>query len=229
MKTVLVTGTTGAVGLGVAKHLLERGFRVLGCGRKEGGLAHQNYHHHRFNLACEQEVNEFFGQARTTFPELYGLVQCAAVASMNHLITTPVESIEGMLRVNVEALFLICRESAKWMQGRGRIVHLSSAALVRNLEGEGGYLASKAAVETLSRVYAKELAPLGITVNCIAPSVFEGGLVSGVPAAKLKALLALQAFPRECTAADIANALDFFLDEKSDMITGQVLSLGGLV
>lgn len=227
--TAIVTGSNGAIGGALARHLLGRGWTVLGVGRADSRLEAPGFHYFRADLTSEQEVLAFCGKAQGLFPRLDALVQCAATATMNHLLTTPAESVKDILALNVGAVFLLAREAAKWMGEGGRIVNLSSAALARNLEGESAYLASKAAVETLTRVHARELAPLGITVNCIAPPVFEGGLVAGVPEHKLREVLRLQAFPRACRAEDVANALDFFLCEESSMITGQVLGLGGLL
>lgn len=228
-KVVLVSGSTGAIGEAVASHLLSRGFVVLGLARGAATIESSHYHHFRADIRNERAVLDVLGKAQGQF-RLYGLVQCAAVASMNHLITTPHNSFRDMFDVNVAGAFLLCREAVKWMQGekRGRIVNFSSAALALSLEGEAGYLASKAALETMTRVYAREAAPFGVTVNCVAPSVCSTGLVSGVPKVKLEALLKRQAIPRYCEPADLVNAVDFFLDEKSDLVTGQVLALGGL-
>jgi 3-oxoacyl-[acyl-carrier protein] reductase len=96
------------------------------------------------------------------------------------------------------------------------------------LEGEAIYAASKAAVEMLTRVLARELAPLGITCNAVGPTPIETDLIRGVPREKIERLLALQAFPRFGQPNDVANVVDFFLRPESDFVTGQVLYLGGV-
>lgn len=96
------------------------------------------------------------------------------------------------------------------------------------LEGEAIYAASKAAVETLTRVLARELAPLGITCNAVGPTPIETDLIRGVPRAKIDRLLASQAIHRLGQPTDVANVIDFFLRPESDFITGQVIYLGGV-
>jgi 3-oxoacyl-[acyl-carrier protein] reductase len=96
------------------------------------------------------------------------------------------------------------------------------------LEGEAIYAASKAAVESLTRIMARELAELRITVNAVGPTPVQTDLVKGVPAEKMDALIARQAIPRYGKVEDVINAVDFFLRPSSDFITGQVLYLGGV-
>ena len=88
--------------------------------------------------------------------------------------------------------------------------------------------ASKAAVESLTRILARELAELKITVNAIGPTPIETDLIHGVPQEKMDALLARQALGRMGEVRDVINAVDFYLREESDFITGQVLYLGGI-
>jgi 3-oxoacyl-[acyl-carrier protein] reductase len=75
---------------------------------------------------------------------------------------------------------------------------------------------------------ARELAELRITVNAVGPTPVMTDLIKGVSSEKMDALLARQAIPRYGQAADVINAVDFFLRAESDFITGQVLYLGGV-
>jgi 3-oxoacyl-[acyl-carrier protein] reductase len=110
----------------------------------------------------------------------------------------------------------------------GRIINFTTVAHPLNLEGEAIYAASKAAVESLTRILARELAELKITVNSIGPTPIETDLIRGVPQEKMDALLARQALSRMGEVRDVINAVDFYLREESDFITGQVLYLGGI-
>lgn len=110
----------------------------------------------------------------------------------------------------------------------GRIVNFATVATPIKLEGESAYAASKAAVENLTQIMAKEFASFGVTVNAIGPTPVLTDLIRYVPKDKMQALLNRQAIHRFGEMQDITNVIDFYLDAKSDFITGQVLYLGGV-
>jgi 3-oxoacyl-[acyl-carrier protein] reductase len=95
------------------------------------------------------------------------------------------------------------------------------------LQGEALYAASKAAVETLTRVVAKEVGQFGITCNAVGPSVIDTDLTRGVPRSKLDELISGQSVPRCAVASDVINVVEFFLRPESGLVTGQVVYLGG--
>ena len=96
------------------------------------------------------------------------------------------------------------------------------------MEGESVYAASKAAVETLTEILAKEFSTYNITVNAIGPTPIYTDLIKNVPKEKIDALLNMQTIKRYGKFEDISNVTDFFLSDKSNFITGQVIFLGGV-
>lgn len=229
-RTVLITGTSRGIGKALALYYLGKGFNVAGCSRTAGDITHANYLHALLDVSEEKAVCAFVRAAQKRFGTIDVLINNAGVASMNHLVTTPLQTAENIVRVNFLAPFLFIRETAKVMMRnrRGRIVNFSTVAVPLDLSGEAVYASSKAALEELTKIAAKELAECGITVNAIGPTPVETDLIRNVPADKIKALLEKQAIKRFGTIADITHAVDFFIDPASDFITGQIMYLGGV-
>lgn len=226
----LITGTRKGIGRFLAEHYLKLGHQVIGCSRADAGWQAENYTHYCVDVAQEKQVAQMFSDVRKRFGRVDYLINNAGIAAMNHSLLTPAATLKSVLDTNVIGTFLFCREGAKLMQARraGRIVNFSTIAVPLNLEGEAAYVASKAAVESLTRVMARELAAFGITVNAVGPVPVATDLIRGVPQDKLDRLVAQQPIQRLGTPEDVAHVVDFFLDSASDFVTGQVIYLGGV-
>lgn len=229
-RTMVVTGTRKGIGRFLAEYYTGRGFTVAGCSREPVDFELPGYHHFCLDVADEQAVRKTFAEIHKRFKKLDVLLNNAGVGSMNHALLTPGATVRQILETNVMGTFLLCREAAKLLRSspHARIVNFSSIAVPLRLEGEAIYAASKSAVETLTRVLARELAPMGITCNAVGPSPIEIGMTSGIPKEKIERTLASLAIPRVGKADDVANVIDFFLRPESDLITGQVIYLGGI-
>ena len=151
------------------------------------------------------------------------------IASMNHFLLTTSDTVDKIMNTNFKGTFLFCRESAKLMKKNnfGRIVNFVTVAVPLRLEGEAIYAASKAAVISLTQILARELALMGITVNAIGPTPTQTDLIRSVPKPLIDKLIKRLAIPRLGEFRDISNVIDFFIDAKSDYITGQTIYLGG--
>ncbi|MET0292142.1 MAG: SDR family oxidoreductase [Steroidobacteraceae bacterium] len=229
-EVVLITGTRKGIGRFLAERYLERGHTVVGCSREPATDMPANYHHYCLDVADEKAVVGMVRDAARRFGGIDALINNAGIASMNHLLLTPMETVRRIFSTNVFGTFLVMREVAKVMgrAKKGRIVNFATVATPLNLEGEACYAASKAAVESLTRVAARELAALNITVNAVGPTPVMTDLIRSVPKAKMDALINTQAIRRMGEHRDVANVIDFFLSPASDFVTGQVLYLGGV-
>lgn len=226
----LVTGTRAGIGKFLAAHYQHAGHQVIGCSRRPLDWALEGYEHHTLDVTDEKAVKAMFTAIRKRYGRLDHVINNAGIASMNHSLLTPLSTVQGVLATNVVGTFLVSREAAKLMQPRkfGRIVNFTTVAVPLKLAGEAAYVASKAAVLSLTQVLARELAEFGITVNAVGPVPIETDLIRAVPKDKIDRMLAQQAIPRLGTFEDVANVIDFYLRRESGFITGQNLYLGGV-
>ena len=227
---ILITGSRKGIGRYLTQIFLERGYTVYGCSRSESDLVHSNYHHFLADVSDESDVKNMFKQIRSNGNGLDILINNAGVASMNHTLLTPLSTVNKLMQTNFNGTFLVSREAIKLMQKKrkGRVVNFSTVAVPLNLHGEAIYAASKSAVETLTRVMAKEVGELGITINAIAPTPIDTDLTRTVPKKKLEELVNQQSIKRMGNFEDVLNIIDFYLKPESSFVTGQVLYLGGI-
>jgi 3-oxoacyl-[acyl-carrier protein] reductase len=225
-----ITGTSKGIGRYLAEYYLDRGYTVVGCSRSPIDAELEGYSHCCLDVSDEVAVREMFADIRRRHGRLDVLINNAGIASMNHILLTPMAAVHRIMSTNVMAAFLFCREAAKIMrsQDAGRIVNFATVATPLKLEGEAIYAASKAAVVSLTEVLARELAAFGITINAIGPTPIKTDLIRGVPQDKMDRLIARQAIQRFGEMRDVSNVIDFFIRPESDFVTGQVVYLGGV-
>lgn len=229
-QVMLITGTRKGIGKYLAHYYEGMGFQVVGVSRGEPDFDLENYRHFCADVSDENTVRRLFTNIRKTHGRLDVLINNAGIASMNHILLTPLQTVHNIMNTNVVGTFLFCREAAKLMRKNqyGRIVNFSTVATPLKLEGEAVYAASKAAVLSLTEILARELAQFGITVNAVGPTPVETDLIRSVPREKMDRILAQQAIPRFGTFEDIANVIDFFIRKESEFVTGQNIYLGGV-
>ncbi len=229
-KVMLITGTRKGIGRYLVDYYLERGWTVIGCSRSDMDDSPEGYQHFCLDVADEHAVANMVRAVASQHGQIDCLINNAGIASMNHVLLTPLSTVKDVFGTNVFGTFVFCREVAKVMlrKKHGRIINFATVATPLRLEGEAAYAASKAAVESFTRVMAHEVAAYGITVNALGPTPIETDLIRGVPGDKMERLIARQAVKRMGTFQDVSNVTDFFLRDESDFITGQVLFLGGV-
>lgn len=229
-KVVVITGTSKGIGKAMALYYLNKNFVVAGCSRSSSPIEHQNYRHFELDITDEKAVVSMIRAIKKEFKKIDILINNAGIASMNHILTTSNESISKIFNTNFLGTFLFTREVAKVMMKEkyGRVINFSTIAKPLRLEGEAVYAASKAAIESFTQTSSKELSSFNITVNAIGPTPIKTDLIKAVPKDKIEDLLNKQTIKRFGTFEDIINVIDFFIDDRSSFITGQIIYLGGV-
>jgi 3-oxoacyl-[acyl-carrier protein] reductase len=225
----LVTGSRKGLGKFIAEQLVARGYAVFGCSRTPADWTLEGYHHMEADVGDEQQVKEAVAQIRRSHGRLDVVVNNAGIASLNHFLMVPASTLDRVMATNFRGAWLVSREAAKLMMKAryGRIVNVTTVAVPMRIRGEALYAASKAAVETMTRILAHELGEFGITVNAVGPTPIDTDLIQKVPAASIQAIIDGLAIKRKGQPKDVMNVIDFLIRPESDYVTGQVIYLGG--
>lgn len=227
---IIITGSSKGIGKSMAEHYLDLGHVVVGCSRGSSGISHENYTHHQVDATDQASVRQMANLIRESHGRIDALINNAGGASMNHFLLTPPQTHARLFQLNylscvhfMQSFLPLLRRSEN-----PRIVNFSTVAVPLNLPGELAYASSKAAVEMLTKISAKELSPYKITVNAIGPTPIETDLIAKVPQGKIQELIQSQTIKRMGIFKDVFNVTDFFISPNSGFITGQIIYLGGV-
>lgn len=234
-KGALVTGATGGIGGAIAEILHARGARVVLSGTREEKLAElagqlgDNAFIAPCNLKERAAVSELFAKAEEMAGQVDIVVNNAGITRDNLFMRMKDEEWDDVVAVNLSATFAICRGALKGMMRRryGRIVNMSSISGVMGNPGQGNYAATKAGMIGMSKSLAREVAPRGITVNCIAPGFISTPMTDELNDKQKDAILQMIPTGTLGAPADIANAVLFLASDEAGYITGQTLHING--
>jgi 3-oxoacyl-[acyl-carrier protein] reductase len=227
---IIITGNRKGIGRFLTETYLGKGHFIFGCSRNETDLVHLNYHHFILDVSDENSVKSMFSEIRKMGKTIDVLINNAGLAAMNHSILTPIITLDNLFKTNFYGTFIFSREASKMMKkaNYGRIINFSTVAVPLNLEGESIYASTKSAVETLTKIMAKEVAEMGITINAVAPTPVPTDLIKTIPKNKIDLLINQQSIKRIGEYNDVLNVVDFFIKPESSFITGQIIYLGGI-
>jgi 3-oxoacyl-[acyl-carrier protein] reductase len=229
LRRMVITGTRKGLGRHLVEYYCQAGWEVIGCSRQAAVYANPSYRHYALDVADETAVGGMFAEIGRDGGHLDVLINNAGIASMNHVLLTPLSSVSDIFKTNVFGTFLFSRQAARLMSKRrfGRIVNMVTVATPLKLEGEAAYAASKAAVVSLTQIMAREFSELGITVNAVGPGPLDTELTRTVGKEKIDKLLAQLAIPHVGEMSDVTNVIDFLIAPQSGAVTGQTIYLGG--
>lgn len=247
-RVAIVTGASRGIGREVAIHLRSLGARVVVNFASNSAMADtlvsqlnpRNYSSspHPVALAVQADVSDpdqvkkLFDRAEEEFGSIHILVNCAGTGDPKYpsLANTTVEDWDNIFRINTRGSFLVCREASGRLirSGGGRIIMFSTSVVAANLPGYAAYAASKAAVETMIKIMAKELKGTGITANCVAPGPIATDLFfAGKTEEMIKRLVDACPLNRLGEPKDVSQLVGFLAADAGEWINGQIIRVNG--
>ena len=237
-KTVVVTGGSRGVGLGIAIKLASAGYQVvaiarhesdqLKCAMRRRNPGHEgSLHFKAFDLADTADIAGLIKQLRKEFGPIRGLVNNAALGTSGILATLHDSKIERLVRLNTVSAIIITKYVVRSMMatGGGRIVNVASIVGFTGYSGLAVYSATKASLIGFTRSLAREVGPLGINVNAVAPGFLDTEMTNGLSGQQREQIAHRSALHRMAEVEDVANAVEFLLSDKARNITGTVLTV----
>lgn len=238
-KTAVITGSSRGIGKACALRLAERGFNIVvnynsnkeaadktveeitAVGRKAIAV--------KADTSDLKQVQDMFRTAAKEMGSVDVLVNNAGVVDDAYLLMLGGDSLQKSLDINIKGYFNCAQQAAlKMMKNKsGSIINISSVSGIHALVGQSVYSATKGAVNSMTMVLAKELAPYGITVNAVAPGFVETEMITAVPEEKLKGYLDSIPMKRFAKAEEIAETVSLLAEGRLSYITGQVIVMDG--
>lgn len=238
IRTAIVTGASRGIGAALARRLAVDGFQtvinyatsaaeaeqVAAAIEAAGGRARAV----RADVADPAAVKALFDQAEAEYGPVDVLVNNAGIAKAAPLAEVTDADFQRLIAVNLTGTFNGMREAARRLRDGGRIINLSTSIIGAYLPAHGIYVATKAAVEGMTHVLAKELGARGITVNAVAPGPVATELFfAGRSEALIQRVIGDIPLGRLGQPDDIARIVSFLAGPESGWVNGQIIRANG--
>jgi 3-oxoacyl-[acyl-carrier protein] reductase len=236
MRNVIVTGASRGLGLGIAAALSGAGYQVIAIARSaseplQAAIAAANgkgaLHFRAFDLLKTQEIPAFVSTLRKEFGAPYGLINNAGLGTAGVLAMMREDQIESLVRLNTVSPILLTKAVVRAMMSEktGRIINMSSVVASTGYHGLSVYSATKAALIGFTRSLAREVGPLGITVNAVAPGFIDTEMTSEMEPGQREQIKRRSALRRMADVSDVAAAVEYLLSDGARNVTGTTLTV----
>jgi 3-oxoacyl-[acyl-carrier protein] reductase len=239
MRTTVITGGTGAIGLSIAHRLLLDGLNVALIGSSINSAINaqeliDEYPDQCSFWACDLRSLEDLDTCIMKIHEVIGsidvLINCAGVLETKDPEQLTEEVWDEVIDVNLKSYFFAIQSCLPHLKNgqSPRIVNVSSnAGRMGGYANGSAYAASKGGIISLTYHLARRLAKFGITVNCVAPGTIESEMIKDLPIAIKQNLIDKFPVGRFGTGSEIASAVNYFVLENSSFTTGAGLDVNG--
>ncbi|BAU10889.1 short-chain dehydrogenase/reductase SDR [Leptolyngbya sp. NIES-3755] len=237
-KVAIVTGSSRGIGSVIAKDLAAQGCSliinyagnesaastVVSEITESGGAAIAV----RANVGNAEEVKALFDRAIAQYGKVDILINNAGINVYKLVKDTTEEDFDRIFQINVKGVFLTLREAATRLENNGRIINFSTSVTRLMMPTYGAYSATKAAVEQLTRVFAKEIGSRGVTVNSVSPGPTNTELfLEGKNEETIQRLASMAALGRIGEPEDISRVVLFLVGDSAAWVTGQNIGVNG--
>lgn len=236
-KVCIVTGAAQGIGRAIASEMLAEGAIVYGTDMREDSMedlaeSNQRFHSLYFDVTDQAATKGAVMQVKKEQGRIDVLVNNAGVVFNNKIGMIAREQTELMFRVNVIAVIELTQLVSRIMarNGGGSIVNIASVTAVLGSAGQSAYSATKGAIISFTKSAAKELAPLGIRVNAVAPGIVKTERFAELYESdgnKIDTRIGRIALGRLGEPDDIAKACAFLASDNASYISGQILGVDG--
>ena len=237
-RTIIVTGASRGIGLGIARTLAEAGYNVVVLARRESealnaaidtvrSAGKDDLHFTAFDLDHLDGVPDLIKSLRAAHGAIYGLVNNAGIGTEGVLATMPTPDIERLVHLNTLAPLVMTKHVVRSMMsaGEGRVVNMASIIASTGYSGLSVYAATKASMIGFTRSLAREVGTLGITVNAVAPGFVDTEMTAGMDDKQRDTIARRSALKRLASIQDVADAVVYLMSDKARNITGTVMTI----
>lgn len=240
-KVALVTGASRGIGAAIARRLAKDGMTVVinyaGSTAEAEKLASEIEAEGGRALTAQADVSDpqavarMWDAAEAAFGGVDILVNNAGIMQLAPIAGSDDALFDRHIAVNLKGSFNTLREAARKLRDGGRVINFSTSVVGLNLESYGVYAATKAAIETMTAILAKEMRGRGITVNAVAPGPTATDLfLNGKSEELIERMAKMNPLERLGTPEDIAAAVAFLAGPDGGWINGQTIRAnGGLI
>jgi 3-oxoacyl-[acyl-carrier protein] reductase len=238
----LITGASRGIGKATAYSLACLGHSLVLIGRNEQSLVQtrnlcqevsQTPDQRFISIKCDflepDSFSEIFTALRGEFSGLDNMIHCAGHMYEASLLTTALEGLDSLYQIHLRALVGLCQGAAKLMirKREGSIVLVGSKVAISGGVGLSAYSAIKASLSGLTYSLSRELGPLGIRVNAVAPGFIETDLTSHYSVADRARFKEQINLRRLGTPEEVGEVIAFLCSKGSRYVTGQVIAVDG--
>ena len=238
-KVAIVTGGTRGIGYEIVRTYLKNNAKVVLFGSKEESVRsaleslkaeNPNYEVSGYypNITNLEEVSAVFKSVKEKYGQIDILVNNAGVSSSIPFESYTMEEYDRVVNTNIKSVFVCSKAALEYLkESKGVIINTSSMVSLHGQPAGVMYPASKFAVNGMTKSLSRELAPMGIRVNAVAPGVTETDMVKNLPKEVIEPLIKTIPLGRIGTTSDVAYAFLYLASPMASYVTGEVLQVDG--